>query len=201
MKNESILYFATVGGTYVDFTNLDLSPWGIKGGFIENKSTKDFIQDNSTLDSFESNWKHLKDIAQSSDGNGGAAKHVGWEFINLLWPIDLNNPPSEEDYFEAIGAIKVIHPSELYIQHVMDAQYFEDLGFNFSGWRSFNNYAWYKYKEPENHYFIYYDSNYEETNNFLALYKEKARKRDYIRNAITYYLDSFSEITIRKYIL
>jgi len=187
---ESWINFATVGGTYIDFAHLDLTPWGIKGGLVESKNTEEFIRTNSMPEEADGNWKHVKDVSQSSDGMGGAGIHGDWEYMNLLWPLDFSNPPSEEDYFEAIGAIKVIHPSELYIQNILGAQYFEGKGIYFSGWSTYNH--WHKYKEPENHYFLYPEGHIQETNHFLAFYKENSRKRGYIQNAIRYYLDSFS---------
>lgn len=189
---ESWLNFAVVGGTFIDFAHLDLSPWRIQGGFVESKKTEDFIRNNSMTDSDDRNWKLVKDISQSSDGLGGSGMHGDWEFMNLLWPIDFNNPPTEEEYFEAIGAIKIIHPSELYIQNIINAQYFPEKGIYFSGWSTFNHHYWQKYKEPRNHYFIYPEEYIEETNKFLAFYKGSHKKRNYIRNAIRYYLDSFN---------
>ena len=99
---ESWINFATVGGTYIDFTHLDLTPWGIKGGLVESKNTEEFIRANSMSETADRNWKHVKDVSQSSDGMGGPGMHGDWEYMNLLWPLDFNNPPSEEDYFEAI---------------------------------------------------------------------------------------------------
>ncbi|MBF9220931.1 HEPN domain-containing protein [Hymenobacter ruricola] len=189
---ESYVHFATVGGTYIDFDHLDLTPWGIKGGLIESKSTEEFIRKNSMPDMADRNWKRVKDVSQSSDGIGGAGMHGDWEYMNLLWPLDFNNPPSEKDYFEVIGAIKVIHPSELYILNVLDAQYFDGKGIYFNGWSTYNNYHWHKYQEPEKHYFIYPEEHIQETNDFLAFYKKNYGKRDYVRNAIKYYLDSFN---------
>lgn len=46
------------------------------------------------------NWKHVKDVSQSSDGMGGSGKHGDWKYMNLLWPLDFNNPPSEEDFLK-----------------------------------------------------------------------------------------------------
>ncbi|MEX0981341.1 MAG: hypothetical protein WD577_05455 [Bacteroidales bacterium] len=189
---ESRIIFATVGGTFIDFTHLDLTPWGIQGGLVESKETEDFVRANSMPDMGDSNWNHVKDVSQSSDGMGGAGMHGDWEYMNLLWPLDFNNPPSEEDYFEAIGAIKVIHPSELYILNILDAQYFEGKGIYFSGWSTYNHYHWHKYKEPRDHYFIDPKNHIQETNDFLAFYKESYKTRDYIRNAISYYLNSFN---------
>lgn len=193
MENKgSWINFASVGGTYIDFAHLDLTPWGIKGGLVENKSTEEFIRGNSMPGEEDRNWKHVKNVSQSSDGKGGAGMHGDWEYMNLLWPLDFTNPPSESDYFEAIGAIKVIHPSELYIQNVLGAQYFEGKGIYFSAWTTYDHYHWHKYNEPENHYFDYPVEHLKETNEFLAFYKQNLRKRDYIRNAIRYYLDSFN---------
>lgn len=189
---ESWINFATVGGTYIDFAHLDLTPWGIKGGLVESENTEKFIRTNSMPEMADRNWKHVKDVSQSSDGMGGSGKHGDWKYMNLLWPLDFNNPPSEEDYFEAIGAIKVIYPSELYIQNILGAEYFEGKGISFSSWSTFNHYHWHKYKEPENHYFVYPVEYIQETNIFLAFYKRNHNKRAYIRNAIRYYLDSFS---------
>lgn len=189
---ESWINFATVGGTFIDFKHLDLTPWGIRGGLVESKDTEDFIRASSMSGEDERNWKLLKDISQSSDGLGGPGMHGDWEYMNLLWPVDFNNPPTEEDYFEAIGAIKVIHPSELYIKNILSAQYFGGNGIYFSGWSTYNQYHWYKYKEPRDHYFVYSVEHIQETNVFLAFYKANYKKRGYIQNAIRYYLDSFN---------
>ncbi|MCH8555669.1 MAG: hypothetical protein LAT76_10955 [Schleiferiaceae bacterium] len=189
---ETWINFATVGGTFIDFKHLDLTPWGIRGGLIESKGTENFIRANSMADMAERNWKHVKKVSQSSDGLGGPGLHGDWEYMNLLWPVDFNNPPSVEDYFEAIGAIKVIHPSELYIQNILSAQYFEEKGIYFSGWSTYNHYHWDKYKEPQDHYFVYPEENIQETNEFLAFYKVNYKKHGYIQNAIRYYLDSFN---------
>lgn len=188
---ESYIHFATVGGTYVDFDNIDLSPWGIKGGLVENSSTESFIRSISMEGHAERNWKHVKDVSQSADGMGGPGLHGDWEYMNLLWPLDLKNPPPESNFFEAIEAIRVIHPSEIYIQNILDAQYFEEKGIFFSGWSIYNKYYWHKYPEPQNHYFNYPKKYLHETNEFLSYYKNY-RKRDYIQNAIRYYSDSFN---------
>jgi len=193
---ESYVHFATVGGTYIDFDHLDLTPWGIKGGLVESKNIEEFIRSNSIPEMAESNWKLVKDASQSADGRGGPGMHGDWEYMNLLWPLDFNNPPSEDDYFEAIGAIKVIHPSELYILNILGAQYFEGKGISFSGWSNYNHYHWNKYQDPESHYFVYPEENISETNTFLSFYKANFKKRDYIRNAIRYYLDSFNANSI-----
>lgn len=105
--------------------------------------------------------------------------------------MDLNNPPSENDYFEAIEAIRLIHPSEIYIRNILGAQYFDSTGIYFSSWAIYSTYHWYKYENPQEHYFIYPKENLTETNEFLAFYKENFKTRDYIRNAIRYYSDSF----------
>lgn len=117
--------------------------------------------------------------------------HGDWEYMNLLWPIDLNNPPSEADYFEAIGAIKIIHPSELYILNILGAYFSKENGIFFSGWSVYDIHHWRKYKNPTNYYFVYPVEFFQETNAFLAFYKENYQKRSYIQNAIRYYLDSY----------
>ncbi|SFC43961.1 hypothetical protein SAMN05421780_105219 [Flexibacter flexilis DSM 6793] len=187
---ESWINFATIGGTYIDFKHLDLTPWGIRGGLVESKDTEEFIRASSMSDMSERNWKHVKNVSQSSDGLGGSGRHGDWEYMNLLWPVDFNNPPTEEDYFEAIGAIKVIHPSELYIQNILSAQYSEGKGIYFSEWSTYNH--WYKYKKPQDHYFVCPKEHIQETNNFLNFYKNNYKKHSYIKNAIRYYLDSFN---------
>ncbi|MDN3687231.1 HEPN domain-containing protein [Cyclobacterium jeungdonense] len=191
-RKESYIHFATVGGTYIDFSHLDLTPWGIIGGLVENKNTEEFIRSNSIPDEADRNWKHIKKVSQSADGMGGAGMHGDWRYMNLLWPLDFNNPPSEAAYFEAIGAIKVIHPSELYIKNILGAQYFEGKGIYFSSWSTYDHHHWHKYQDPKKHYFVYPEEHLKETNTFLAFYKENYNKRNYIRNAIRYYLDSFN---------
>lgn len=191
-RKESWINFATIGGTYVDFADIDLTPWGIQGGLVEVKKTEEFIKSISIPEMADRNWKHVKDVSQSSDGMGGAGIHGDWEYMNLLWPIDFDKPPSDKDFFELIGAIKIIHPSELYLQSILNAQYFEGEGIYFSGWSTYNHYHWHKYKVPTDHYFTYPKEPMQETNNFLAFYKENYKKRDYILNAIRYYLDSFN---------
>ena len=184
----SYIYFASVGGTYVDFSHLDLSPWGIKGGLIESSKTEEFIRSISLKDQVDRIWEQIKEITQGADGGG---RHVDWEYINLLWPVDLDNPPKESDFFEAIEAIRVAHPSELYIHNIIDAEYFEGKVTSFGSWSTYRSYRWNKYQKLEDHYFNYPEEHLEETNNFLALYKKNYEKRDYIRNAIRYYSDSF----------
>ncbi len=191
-ERGSYIHFATVGGTYVDFGNLDLSPWRIIGGLVENSSTEDFIRSVSTAGQADRNWKRVKDLSQSGDGEGGSGLRSDWEYMNLLWPIDFDNPPSEDDYFEAIAALRVIHPSELYILNTLGAQYFQGKGIDFSSWSTYSQYHWYKYQNPHRHYFHYPADHLQETNTFLAFFKENYTKRDYIRNAIRYYLDSFN---------
>jgi len=183
------IFFAAVVGTYVDFRKIDLSPWGIQGGFVESPETKEYIHSISIKEFKERNWEHVKDATQ---GTGHVSSmHGDWEHVNFLWPIDLNNPPPEHDYFEAIEAIRVIHPSEIYIRDILYAEYFEGQGVFFEGWTTYSMYSFYKYEKPEEHYFIYPEENLKETNEFLAYYKENYNKRDYIRNAISYYSNSF----------
>lgn len=76
--NDSYIHFATVGGTFVDFSNLDLSPWGIQGGLVESKTTENFIRSISRDNWADRNWQKVKDISQSSDGRGG-----GWDAWGL----------------------------------------------------------------------------------------------------------------------
>ena len=186
---ESYIYFAAIGGSFVDFQYIDLTPWGIQGGFVENSETETFIRSISMKEHDERNWKHIKEVTQGIDGGGGM--HGDWEYMNLLWPSDLNNPPPENYYFEVIEAIRLIHPSEIYIRNILGAQYFEGQGIYFSSWDTYSAYYWYKYEEPHEHYFNYPEENLKETNEFLVFYKDNYNKRDYIRNAIRYYSDSF----------
>ncbi len=188
-KKETIIYMACVGGTYSDFSNLDLSPWGIQGGLIEDAKTEDLVRSISMKDHEDRNWEFVKDISQGNEVGEGT--HNDCEYMNLLWPINLEAPPEESDYLEVIEAIRVAHPSELYIQNTFSLQYFEGKGIYFIGCSTFNSYRWNKYKKPENHYFHYPEKHLEETNRFLSFYKENYEKRDYIRNAIRYYSDSF----------
>lgn len=186
---ESHIEFASIGGTYVDFCNIDLSPWGIQGGLVESIDTEKFIRSISIEGQADRNWEQAKSASQGVDG--GVGMHGDWEYMNLLWPMDLNNPPTISDYFEAIEAIRVIHPSEIYIRNILYAQYFEEKGIYFNGWATYSSYHWNKYENPEEHYFLYPKENLKETNEFLAYYKNNFEKRDYIRNAIRYYSDSF----------
>lgn len=188
-NNETFVVFAAVGGTYVDFRNINLTPWGIQGGFVESSETEKFIRSISMKDQDERNWKLIKNATQGiGDGIG---MHGDWQHINLLWPLDLDNPPSEHDYFEAIEALRVIHPSEIYIRNILDAQYFKGQGFYFGSWATYSSYNWHKYENPKDHYFIYPEEQLKDTNEFLAYFKLNYSKRDYIRNAIRYYSDSF----------
>jgi len=189
-EKESYVYYASVRGSYVDFFDLDLSPWGIQGGFIENKKTEEIIKSSSIKDQANRNWKHIKKNSQGVDGVTGGL-HGDWETMNLLWPIDLNKPPDENDYFEAIEALRIAHPSELYIHNLFGAQYFEGEGIFFSSWSSYTSHLWNKYEEPEKHYLSYSKEYLGETNSFLAFFKKNFNKRDYIKNAISYYSDSF----------
>lgn len=189
LSKETIVQFAAVGGSYVDFQKIDLSPWGIQGGLIESEETEKFIRSISMDKYDERNWLHLRKVTQETfDGSG---KHGDWEHINLLFPLDIKNAPEEKDYFEAIEAIRVIHPSEVYIRNVLDAQYFEDQGIFFGSWSTYEGHYWYKYEKPQEHYFSYPEKHLNETNEFLALFKKRYGSRDYIRNAIKYYSDSF----------
>jgi len=186
---ESYIYFASVGGTYVDFSLLDLSPWGIRGGLIEDSNTEKFIKSNSLANQEERNWNLVKGNSQCIEG--GVGLHGDWEYMNLLWPIDLDNPPKESDFFEAIEAIRLVHPSELYIQNIFDAEYFKGKGICFGSWSTYTSYRWNKYQNPKDHYFSYPEMYLDETNSFLAFFKENYEKRDYIKNSIRYYSDSF----------
>ncbi|NLR95088.1 HEPN domain-containing protein [Flammeovirga agarivorans] len=187
--NESYLHFAVVGGTYIDFSNIDLSHWGIQGGLVEDNNTEKYIHSISLKDQEERNWKLVKEVSQGREN--GVGRNRDWEYMNLLWPLDLKNPPTEDDYFEAIEAIRVIHPSVIHIQNTLGAQYFEDKGIYFASWSTFDNYHWYKYEEPQEQYFIYPEENLKQTNEFLVYYKDNYKKRDYIQNAIKYYSESF----------
>lgn len=190
--NETIINFATVGGTYFDFADLDLTPWGIKGGFVESEGTEKFIRDNSIPTDADTNWELVKNVSQSAGGIDSVGMHGDWKYMTLLSPLDINNPPSANDYFEAIGAIKVIHPSELYIRNILEAQYFAGGGIRFNGWITYTPYHGHKYRQPTKHYFNYPKRYIQETNDFLVFYKKNYQNRDYIRNAIKYYLDSFN---------
>ncbi len=183
------IYFASVAGTYFDFSKLDLSPWGIQGGFIEKKETESFIKSISSHDMSDENWKHIKNISQKGYGSG---MHADWETMNLLCPIDVDSPPSQDDYFEAVEAIRLAHPSEVYIYNIFDANYVKDIGISFSSWSTYDSFNWYKYSKPEDHYFNCIGEELEETNKFLALFKKRNPSRNYINNAIRYYSDSFN---------
>lgn len=189
-KEVTNIHFAAIAGTYMDFSLMDLSPWGIQGGLIESKETEDYIKSISMGDFKDRNWDLIKEEAQGViEGEG---LHVDWKYMNLLWPFDLNNPPSEQDYFEAIEAIRIGHPSEIYVKNIFGAQYFhESGGIHLGGWSSFASYSFYKYDEPELRYFLCSDEYIDETNKFFKLYKERADGHGYIENAIRYYCDSF----------
>lgn len=186
---EKDIYMASVGGTYTNFSHLDLTPWGIQGGLVEDSKTKDFIKSVSLKNHADRNWKHVKRNSQGI--KGGVGMHGEWKHMNLLWPIDFVNAPTESDYFQAIEAIRVVHPSELYIRNIFGAQYYEGEGIYFSDWSTFSSDFYNKYQNPQEHYFYYPERHLEETNRFLAFYKENYGKRDYIMNAIRYYSDSF----------
>lgn len=189
IEKESYLSFVSVRGSKVDFRNIDLSPWGIMGGFIENGETESFIRSISISKQDEHNWKRIKTVSQSVDDE--SRKHTDWRNMNLLWPIDLKNPPELSDYFEAVEAIRIISPSEIFIQNTFGIQYFEDVGIFVSGWSIDNSYQWLKYSNPEAHYFNYPIEYLKELNVFLAYYWKTYKERDYIVNAIRYYSDSF----------
>ncbi len=189
-SKESYISFASVGGSYVNLKNLDLSPWGIRAGLVEDSETESFFRSNSVKEEDERNWKLIKDASQGSVG--GISKHGDWDLMNLLWPIDLNNPPTESDYFESIEAIRVIHPSEIYIQDIFTAQYFNEKGIFINGYITYKSFHWFKYHNPRDHYFQYPKEYLKETNEFLEFYKTNYKKREYISNAIRYYSDSFN---------
>lgn len=188
-QEESIIHLASVGGTFVDFTNIDLSSWGIQGGLITNDSTQEFIRSISMDVHKEKNWKVITEVAQGVQN--GVGKRVNWEYMNLLWPIDLDNPPQRSDYYDAIEAIRVIHPSELYIKNIFGAQYFKGKGVNINFWTSSDPLYLDKYENPDAHFFYYSPEHLAETNTFLKLFKERCNKRTYIQNAIRYYSESF----------
>jgi hypothetical protein len=41
---ESYIDFAAIGGSFVDFKNIDLTPWRIQGGLVESSETEKFIR-------------------------------------------------------------------------------------------------------------------------------------------------------------
>lgn len=193
MKDEeySNVSFAIIGGSYIDFSIIDLTPWGIQGGLIESEKTEKHIKEISYRKFANRNWSHIIKIAQSPDGTG-EGKHVDWQIMNILWPIDLDNPPKIEDYFDAIGAIKVIHPSEVHILSILEAQYFKGEGIYYSGWSTYDQHYWNKYSDPHDHYLNYPEELLGDTNKFLGYYHSTYKEINYIDNAIKYYLDSFN---------
>ena len=77
-KNHTFI-FATVGGTYIDFP-FRFDTMGHKRGLVESKSTEEFIRSNSMTDMADRNWKHVKDVSQSSDGMG-VLECMEWEYM------------------------------------------------------------------------------------------------------------------------
>lgn len=189
MEGEStFIRFAIVGGTLVDFNNLDLSPWGIKASLINSKAAKMMIMTNSLPKLADNIWKELVKISKNNYDGG---VNPNWEFMNILWPLDFNNPPTERDYFEVIEAIKLIHPSELHVDQIICSTFSNGKIIGFEFCERFFHFHWYKYDDPEQHYFIYPENYLKETNEFLKYYKENYKKREYIANSIEYYQNSF----------
>lgn len=121
---ESIT-LASVAGTYVDFAHIDLSPWGILGGFAESEMVREKVQA-LALDSWQDKmWSTIKESAQQP--RSGSGYYGDYETVNILWPNDLSNPPSTADYFEAIEAIRIAHPCEVHIRNSFDFQYDETI--------------------------------------------------------------------------
>ncbi len=191
MRDESkIIYIATVGGSFVDLRVIDLSPWNIQGGMVESYKTEHFFRSVLINGHDRDDWEFLKETAQEQ--GDGVGMYPDWEIMNLLWPINFDAPPTENDYFEAIEAIRVIYPSEIYIRNIIDAQYFEDKIINITGFQEYHNFNWSKYENPSDYYFNYSEEgDLQETNRLLACFKANSTKREYIKNAINYYSDSF----------
>ncbi len=186
--NGIILTF--VEGGNVDFRELDLSAWGIRGAFVDSNESQDFIKSVSG-EYFEINWTRIIEISSTSSGGNP----LGNQFTNLLWPIDTKNCPTEYSFFEAIGAIKVLHPSELHIQNTFSGSDVDARGTQFINVASYDNFLWYKFAEPEKRFFTDKQS-LPYLNKVLPYFKSNYDNHGYIKNAISYYISSYDVNTL-----
>lgn len=181
--NEILI--ASIGNSYVDFSKLDLSPWKIQGGKLLDENTKRTLVENFEI--IENSWTRIVEATQRGHGSG---MYVDYEHRSLLWPLDKNDPPSESDFYEVINILRVLHPSEMYIHNVFNTQYDKGFGTQISSWSQSESYAWHKYDKTEEHFFIYPEDEFANTNQLLAIFKQ-FKNIDYISNAIKYFSDSF----------
>ena len=179
------IYIASIGNSYVDFSKLDLSPWKIQGGKLEDEKTKNHLKKEFSL--IDISWDRIVNATQKGNNSG---MYVDYMHRSLLWPLDKNDPPSESDFYEVINILKVLHPSEVYVHNIFSAQYNKGLGTQITSWSQSQSYVWNKYENAEEHFFKYPEKHFSETNELLRLFKER-KDIDYINNAIKYYSDSF----------
>lgn len=181
--NEILI--ASIGNSYVDFSKLDLSPWKIQGGKLLDENTrKKLVEEFKIIDIA---WERIVEATQRGNSSG---LDFDYEHKSLLWPLDKHNLPSEFDYYEVINILRILHPSEIYIQNIFSTQYDKSLGTQVSSWSQSESYIWNKYDEPENHFFNYPEDKFAETNELLKIFKQY-KNINYINNAIKYFSESF----------
>ncbi|MCX8534350.1 HEPN domain-containing protein [Chryseobacterium luquanense] len=181
--NEILI--ASIGNSYVDFSKLDLSPWKIQGGKLSDENTRKKIVEEFQI--IEIAWDRIVEATQRGNSSG---LYVDYEHRSLLWPLDKNDQPNESDFYEVINILRILHPSELYIHNIFSTTYDQGLGTQISSWSQSESYVWNKYDKPEQHFFIYPEDQFSETNALLQIFK-KYKDINYISNAIKYYSDSF----------
>lgn len=179
------VFIASIGNSYVDFSKLDLSPWKIRGGKLLDEITKNYLTREFSLT--DTAWEQITNATQRGVGSG---MYIDYEHRSLLWPLDKNDPPSKADFYEVIDIIKILHPSEVYIHNIFHTSFDKDCGRQVGMWSQNDSHVWTKYENPEEHFFIYPEKHFKETNKLLRLFKEN-KGISYINNAIKYYSDSY----------
>ncbi len=179
------ILIASIGNSYVDFSKLDLSPWKIKGGKLLDDNTKKTLVEKFEI--IDHSWDKIVKATQRGNSLG---LYIDYEDRSLLWPLDKDDLPTENDFYEVINILRVLHPSEMYIHNIFNTQYNEGFGLQITSWSQSDTFAWHKYDNTEDHFFNYPETEFANTNQLLAIFKQ-FKDIDYINNAIKYYSDSF----------
>ncbi len=186
---EEMAYFAAVGGTISDLSNIDFSPWGIKCYALNSEEFKEYLIEIS-IEKNKYNFDRIYKSSKSSFHDENSL-HIDSGQMCILAPQSLEMLPKENDYHEAINALLLIYPSELYIRNIFCAQVFDKKQIRIDSWNHLPPSNLWIENGPYGNHLCYPPDQFTEANNFLRLFKANISKLPYVQNALRYYISSF----------
>lgn len=187
-KNEKseISHIATIGGSLRDLSFIDFSMLGLKIYHINDPKLLDYFSEVSIDDFAQRNHDFV--VTNSKHDNDNL--YIDSEYLNILVPISINRSPELNIYFDAVNALRLIHPSELAIRNVFHSQ-IESEKIYIGSFATFEHNRIGDYKDLYKYYFTYPEKYISSTNKFLKIYFERINNLLYVKNALKYYNGAF----------